>query len=204
MINTTENIPIIGIYKITSPTNKIYIGQSIDVEKRWKVYKRLGCVLQKKLYNSLKKYGWDNHIHEIIEKCSKEHLYQRESFWKKYYLEQNHQNWNQVLFCELYDRGGPISEATKKKISEYSLGKKLTQNHKDNIKKARIGMIFTQNHKNNMSNSRFRYQILCIENNIIYKSAHDASKKLNIYPHSILKVCKGLYKQTKGYTFKFI
>lgn len=41
MINTTKNIPITGIYKIISPTGKIYIGQSIDIEKRWKAYKRL-------------------------------------------------------------------------------------------------------------------------------------------------------------------
>ena len=29
---------MIGIYKITSPTNKIYIGQSINVENRIKTY----------------------------------------------------------------------------------------------------------------------------------------------------------------------
>lgn len=30
---------MIGIYKITSPSNRIYIGQSIDIEARWKSYK---------------------------------------------------------------------------------------------------------------------------------------------------------------------
>jgi len=28
----------IGIYKITSPTHRIYIGQSINIEQRWKGY----------------------------------------------------------------------------------------------------------------------------------------------------------------------
>jgi predicted GIY-YIG superfamily endonuclease len=28
-------MPKTGIYKITSPSGKIYIGQSIDIEKRW-------------------------------------------------------------------------------------------------------------------------------------------------------------------------
>ena len=42
------------------------------------------------------------------------------------------------------------------------------------------------------------------ENGKIYKSANQASKDLNIYPSSIIKVCEGKYKQTKGYTFKFI
>ena len=48
----------IGIYKIVSPSEKIYIGQSINIEKRWeKNYKTLKCKTQTKLYNSLKKYG---------------------------------------------------------------------------------------------------------------------------------------------------
>ena len=31
-------IIMIGIYKITSPSGKVYIGQSIDIERRWKKY----------------------------------------------------------------------------------------------------------------------------------------------------------------------
>ena len=204
MINTTKNIPITGIYKIISPTGKIYIGQSIDIEKRWKAYKRLNCKNQIKLYNSLKKYGYDNHIFEIIERCFLEVLNVRETYWKKEVLNELNQNWDKVLFCELYDKGGPKSELTKKKISESSLGKKKSQQHKDNIKRARTGISFTQHHKNNMSNSRFRYKILCLENNIIYKSAHHASKELNIYSSAIIKVCRGIYSQTKGYTFRFM
>jgi hypothetical protein len=105
----------------------------------------------------------------------------------------------------LYDSGGgPLSEKTKEKISKSLLGKKKTQQHRDNIKKSRKGMVFTQQHIDNMSDSRFRYSILCIENNKVYKSAHQASKDLNLYPSSIIKVCKGKFTQTKGYTFKFV
>ena len=48
---------MIGIYKITSPNNKVYIGQSVDIEKRLKRYKNLNCKKQSKIYNSLNKYG---------------------------------------------------------------------------------------------------------------------------------------------------
>ena len=61
---------IIGIYKITSPTNRIYIGSSNDIYNRWCSYKNLKCKSQTKLYNSLLKYGAENHIFEIIENCS--------------------------------------------------------------------------------------------------------------------------------------
>lgn len=57
-----------GIYKITNPNGKIYIGQSIDIEKRFYSYKKLlRCKNQKKLYNSLKKYTPELHIFEILE-----------------------------------------------------------------------------------------------------------------------------------------
>lgn len=204
MINTTKSIPTVGIYKILSPTNKIYIGQSINIEQRWKFYDFLNCKGQIHLYNSLKKYGSKNHKFEVLEECSLEELNRRETYWKQHFLDQNNQNWNKMLFCELYDKGGPKSEITKQKISKSLLGKEKSQQHKDNIKKARTGISFTQQHKDNMSDSRFRYSILCIENNTIYKSAHHASKELNIYPSSILKVCRGLFTQTKGYTFKFM
>lgn len=51
---------------ITSPTNRIYVGSTNDVEYRIRQYKGMYDCHQRKLYNSLKKYGWENHIFEII------------------------------------------------------------------------------------------------------------------------------------------
>lgn len=58
---------ISGIYLITSPSNKIYVGQSWDINKRWNNYKNLQCKGQIYLYNSLLKYDVDNHKFEIVE-----------------------------------------------------------------------------------------------------------------------------------------
>ena len=77
---------MIGIYKIISPTNKPYIGQSINIKKRFGQYKRFDCKNQNKLYNSLVKYGWDAHKKDILEECSIEQLNERETYWKQYYL----------------------------------------------------------------------------------------------------------------------
>ena len=38
---------MIGIYKITSPNNRVYIGQSINIEKRFIGYKRMYVKNQK-------------------------------------------------------------------------------------------------------------------------------------------------------------
>jgi predicted GIY-YIG superfamily endonuclease len=40
---------ICAIYKITSPTGKIYIGQTINLLGRIKSYKHLSCKNQRKL-----------------------------------------------------------------------------------------------------------------------------------------------------------
>ena len=74
-----------GIYKITSPSNRIYIGQSIDIERRFKSYKTKKAKNQPKLFNSFLKYGTDNHQFEIIEECIFEDLNKRERYWQDYY-----------------------------------------------------------------------------------------------------------------------
>lgn len=46
-----------GIYKLTSPSGKCYIGQSVQLEIRHRRYKNLECDRQPKLYNAILKYG---------------------------------------------------------------------------------------------------------------------------------------------------
>jgi group I intron endonuclease len=77
-----------GIYKITSPSNKIYIGQSWDIDKRKIYYKNSLCKEQPKIYNSIKKYGWMNHKFEIIEEVdtlNQNILNEKEVYWIKFY-----------------------------------------------------------------------------------------------------------------------
>ena len=65
---------ICGIYKITSPTGRVYIGESKDILKRWASYEKLNCEVQPKLHRSLIKYGVDEHTFEILELCEFENL----------------------------------------------------------------------------------------------------------------------------------
>lgn len=76
---------ICGIYSIKSPSNRYYVGQSVDIYKRWGCYERLKTKSQHKLQNSLMKYGVDNHKFEIIEKCEISELDDREEFWGIHY-----------------------------------------------------------------------------------------------------------------------
>lgn len=119
-----------GVYKIISPSNKIYIGQTINLNRRKTEYTRLQCSRQPKLYYSLLKYGWDKHIWEEIE-CDYTKLNELEVELKQEVI--NKYGWSKALFCELYDSGGgKKSESTKKKIGMSNKGKHAwSQEQKD-------------------------------------------------------------------------
>jgi len=113
---------MIGIYKITSPNNKVYIGQSTNIEKRFKTYLHLHCKNQRKLYFSLLKYGVDKHKFEIIEECGENVLLERETYWKEFYNILNIPS----LCCRIDGRGGRLSEETNIKIRLSKLGTKMS------------------------------------------------------------------------------
>lgn len=70
-----------SIYKITSPTGSIYVGKTKDIDKRFSYYKNISCKTQVKLYNSLKKHGWENHTFEVLETVEDSNVSQREIYW---------------------------------------------------------------------------------------------------------------------------
>jgi group I intron endonuclease len=80
---------ISGIYKITSPSGKVYIGRSYRIKERWRSYKRMDCKDQNKLFASFAKYGTDNHIFEIIHELpndiSKEVIENYEAIYSDFY-----------------------------------------------------------------------------------------------------------------------
>ena len=64
-------LDICGVYLITSPVGKKYVGCSVAIYKRWNEYKKLRCKKQRKLYHSFLKYGVENHKFEIICGCNR-------------------------------------------------------------------------------------------------------------------------------------
>ena len=137
-----QNNAIIGIYKITNPSGKVYVGQSIDIYRREKVYRMMACKNQPKIFNSIKKYGWSSHSHEILEECSLSMLNTRELYWKEYYI--SSLGWENMLFCDLSDTGagGPRSDSVKQKCSVAMKGRKKSPEHIQKMKDSRKGKSF--------------------------------------------------------------
>lgn len=114
---------MIGIYKVTNPKGKIYIGQSIDIENRICEYTNIrNCKNQLKLYNSLNKYHPNNHIFEILEECNEDELNERERYYQDYYNVLSVNGLNCRLTASS-DKSGKNSLESNKKRSETMMGK---------------------------------------------------------------------------------
>lgn len=113
---------MIGIYKITSPSGKVYIGESKNIESRWKSYRFYDCKSQAKLYNSFKKYGVENHKFEVLMECAFEDLKYFESCFQEIYrVVEKGLN---CKYTSREDKKGTHSLETKLKISNNHQSKK--------------------------------------------------------------------------------
>src|SRR6478672_4407612 len=74
---------ICGIYKITSPSGKIYIGQSINIEQRMVSYRCFKQRDQTKIFHSIRKYGFENHNVEVLHTCPPEEL----DDWERWFID---------------------------------------------------------------------------------------------------------------------
>lgn len=126
---------IIGIYKITSPTQKVYIGQSIDIIQRWVCHKSQTDKRMAKLYYSFKKHGFEKHIFEVIEECAIEVLNERERYWQDHYDVLSKKGLN-LRLTQTKDRSGRlakhicerISKANKNRVTSEQTRRKRSEN----------------------------------------------------------------------------
>ena len=90
LVNRLGASSVSGIYKITcNESKKIYIGRSVNIGDRWvqhvKSALEIGTIAKTQLYTEMKKYGIHNFTFEILEKCDKDKLSEREKFYISLY-----------------------------------------------------------------------------------------------------------------------
>ena len=189
------------IYKITSPSNKVYIGQTLNKTKRFSRYRTLKCKKQIRLYNSFVKYGFNNHKIDIIEQCSIDLLNERERYWQDFYnVLQDGLN---CKLTETNDKSAIISNETKSKISNYVKenpvtywkGKTLLFCAKYKMRLAKLGKKQTKEHIQKVIDSKpITYYILDSELGIFYTSYKEVSNIYNINLNTLTHKLNGYKK----------
>lgn len=129
------------IYVHVAPNNKHYVRQTKQFFwKRWR-YNGNGYKNGNQRYfeRAINKYGWDNFEHVIL----KENLTKEEAdYWEKYYI----QLWDTTNpekgynICDGGSHGGhPLTEETKKKLSDINKGRKISEEWRRRISEAQKG-----------------------------------------------------------------
>lgn len=192
-----------GIYKITSPTGKIYIGQSRNINRRFRLYKNIDCKGQIKLFHSLTKHGTKNHkfeiIHETSENISKESLNNLELHYWQIYVDSGVEMLNLTIpgnYRKLSEetkeklrhiKRPPHSEESKKKMSIIMRGNKNG-----------LGSVRSKEHREKIINgirNRKKWAVLQLDKkNILIKrwnSVKDVCLTLGVSDTSIYAALKG-------------
>jgi len=168
---------MIGVYKITNPKGEVYVGSTINIAQRKSRYKKGYCRGQIKVYRSILKYGWDNHVFEILEICSREELRKKEYEYGTLYNVLGENGLNLVLpkiddVCEFK------SEETKQKMKE-SAKKRFTpemlQKMYDGRKK--VGWKVSEEHKKKISKTLCK-KVLHIETGKVFEYLKQKTKNM--------------------------
>ena len=204
------------IYKITSPTGKIYIGKTSRLNNRITKYRNCnGISEQKIIYSSIKKHGWLNHTFEVITEAPIDQLSHLESFYIETFNSFHYSNPNGMNLTKGGEgthgrkdsietktkransiRGRHHSEQTKQLMSKLKKGKPsnnkgipCSDEKKKKISEANKGKIPSELTKQNRNNTRLA--------NLI--SNHEAILQIDKTTNTIVKEWKELPKEIAKY-----
>lgn len=173
------------IYKIVSPSGRVYIGQTINPELRLKNYQNNDCSSQPKLSRSIKKYGFNNHEFSIIETCSIKQMNDRERYYQDFYdVIKTGLN---CMLTKSSDKSPIVSDITKQKQSIARKGKNLKPETIQKILKSREGYKHSEETKNKIAKA--------LTGKILPKDVRDKMSKSNM-GHSPHYCKKAVYSET--------
>jgi group I intron endonuclease len=140
-----------GIYKLTcNVNNKIYIGKSINIRRRFNRHKdSLRIKHRKRSYfeDAIKKYGWESfkvEILEIVENFDKlkdnHNLLERESYYINMFDATNPNKGYNICKVSTDRTGIPCSEETKEKLRHANLGKKCSEETKRKMRESALNL----------------------------------------------------------------
>lgn len=173
---------IIGIYQITCMVNgKRYIGQSIDIKRRFASHKRKP---PRQMAEDFNRYGVDAFKFEILEECSVEELDKKET----YYIETFAPEYN------IRKEGYTLPESAREKLRQDRLGKEFTPEHCKNISKGKLGKKI----------AALSVKVQCVETGKIFDSITAAAESCGAKQGNISKVLSGKRDFAGGYSWRYV
>lgn len=219
-----------GIYKITSPSGKVYVGQSRNIKKRFRDYKYYKGCGQNRLFTSFSKYGVENHLFEVLEECELNLLNIKERYWQEHFnvlsdsglncLYVNTDTCPTILsettllnMRKAQQNRKPMSDEQKQKISaSWTLERKANQTLKTK------GRFVSEKTKANMRKPKINIDLNELKSRTAkpvlqfsldglfikeWISASEISRELGIKFQLISACCTGKIKKSKGFIWKF-
>lgn len=217
---------ISGIYLIIHKTSgKVYVGQSVDIYRRWKQHKaylRNNTHENHILQNTWNKYGENDFEFMIIHECSQNidelNALEIEYIEKYQALDRNKgfniakggcNNGNTLagfteeeykLHCNKMKQ---VKKEYYKTHTAFWKGKELPRNFREKgVESARIRNTGRKREKHSIlmtgsGNPRAK-KVMCIDTGEVFGCAKEAGEKYGVTNSTILKTCKGKQKTTAG------
>ena len=166
-----------GVYKFTSPSGKVYIGQSSNFNRRKTEHKYASKNKINKLYSSFNKYGMDNHKFEI--------LFLSNDAYEKNRMEQFYIN-----FYNTIESGLNLVDVSKG-IRSFT-GKKHTEEEVKRIKERMKGF------KPIKAIEKISKKVYCEITNKTYNSLTSCAKDLGLSQSYVTGIVGGKYNNKYG------
>lgn len=209
------------VYKHTSPEGKCYIGQTRKLGRRWSAKSGSGYEGSTKFCDAIKKFGWENFTHEILEDNiqTQEEALEREEYWIAFY-DSYHNGYNGTP-------GGKNGRIEKRPIYQIEPDTKRIVNKFDSLGDAvratgisapcisqccsRIIQTagkycwcyvdeFSDSWEMPVSSVRRGRRIVCIETGEIFHSPQELAKAIGVGRSQITRVCS--IEEYKGGTIR--
>jgi len=194
------------LYKLTFPNGKIYIGQTVDFKTRMRAHNNVANSkrLDTRLYNAIRKFGWDNVKKDILLICGSQiDMYEKQYIRllkatqkdfgynlqfggssNKIYSEESKQK------MSLAHKGTTHSEETKRKMSEAKKGIQISEEHNKNKALA---------HRKPVNQFDKNKNFIRQWNSIV-----EVSMTLSINRNSISSVCNNKLNSAGGFKWEFV
>lgn len=166
------------------------------------------CEGQPLLYKSFKKYGFENHVIDIIHECSQDEADTKEAFYIQEYKSCVYDNKRCGLNVhrQSVSMGYIVPQDIRDKISTKLMGHSVSQKTRDGISKANLNRTLSDEHKEKMY-THTRVPILQLSKEGLFirrwDSMGEVTRTLGIHTSAISNCCRGLQKQSGGYKWTY-